>query len=107
MPKDNIEQKQHLIDLMNMENKEAMALVKKYYKILTKHYAENDFAQIIANAMWYNEAIDCAKLDLTNTIEENLSVIEMLKLHGNERCIFAVKQRIKDLKQQLEYLNNL
>lgn len=39
-------------------------------------------------------------------INENNSVLEMLKIHGNERCIFIVKNRIKNLQQQLKKLEN-
>jgi hypothetical protein len=85
MAKDNIEQKQHLIDLMNMENKEAMALVDKYISI----------GCLFANAT------KCAKLDLTNRIE----MLESLQ----NKCIGAfsitINDELQSLKQQLEYLN--
>jgi hypothetical protein len=87
MSKDNIEQKQHLIDIMNMENKEAMALVDKYISI----------GCLFANAT------KCAKLDLTNRIE----MLEDLQ----NKCIGAfsitINDELQSLKQQLEYLNNL
>ena len=39
-------------------------------------------------------------------IDENNSVLEMLKIHGNERCMFVVRHRIKELEQQLKQLEN-
>jgi hypothetical protein len=91
MPKDNIEQKQHLIDLMNMENKEALALVEKY-KFSLRGFTLGNY-----------EANQCAKLDLTNRIE----MLESLQ----NKCIGAfsitINDEIQSLKQQLEYLNNL
>jgi hypothetical protein len=87
MSKDNIEQKQHLIDLMNMENQEVMALVDKYISI----------GCLFANAN------KCAKIDLTNRID----MLESLQ----NKCIGAfsitINDELQSLKQQLEYLNNL
>ena len=37
-------------------------------------------------------------------IEENLSVLEMLKIHGTESSMFRVKMRIEGLEQQLKQL---
>jgi hypothetical protein len=34
-------------------------------------------------------------------IEENLSMLEMLKIHGTERTIFTIKCRLDVLKQEL------
>jgi hypothetical protein len=87
MAKDNIEQKKHLIDLMNMENKEAMALVDKYISI----------GCLFANAT------KCAKLDLTNRIE---MLEDILKEHVNTNIDgYFIYLKIFSLKQQLKYLN--
>jgi hypothetical protein len=99
MSKDNLEQKQHLIDLMNMENKEAMALVEKYKKI------EVDWYGCEYSNLFGKTAIDCAKLDLTNRID----MLERLKYKMLEEAIdnYFICLELESLKQQLEYLNNL
>ena len=39
-------------------------------------------------------------------IEENNSILEMLKMHGNDRCIYVIRERIINLEQQLNNLKN-
>jgi len=39
-------------------------------------------------------------------IDENNSILEMLKMHGNDRCIYVIKERIINLEQQLKQLEN-
>jgi hypothetical protein len=39
-------------------------------------------------------------------IEENLSVLEMLEIHGTESSIFRVKMRIKQLEKELKTDDN-
>jgi len=75
----------------SVDKEKAMALVEKHQ----------------FSGMFKQNAIEHSKLDLQHSIEENLSVIEMLKIHGNERCVFAVEQRLNDLHNQLEHLNSI
>jgi len=53
----------------------------------------------------YNSKSTQAKV-LQAQIEENNSILEMLKTHGNERCVFVVKDRIEELQQKLKQLEN-
>jgi hypothetical protein len=53
----------------------------------------------------YNSKATQAKV-LQAQIEENNSILEMLKTHGNERCVFVVKDRIEELQQKLKQLEN-
>jgi hypothetical protein len=39
-------------------------------------------------------------------IDENTSILEMLKMHGNDRCIYVIRERIINLEQQLKQLEN-
>jgi hypothetical protein len=38
---------------------------------------------------------------LEQQIHENESILEMLEVHGNERCVLVVKHRIFQLEKQL------
>ena len=38
---------------------------------------------------------------IKSRIEENLSMLEMLKIHGTERTIFTIKCRLDVLKEEL------
>lgn len=49
----------------------AKELVDKHYKVLTKHYADNDLAQILAHNMWFEEAKQGALI----TVEEIFKTI--------------------------------
>jgi hypothetical protein len=37
-------------------------------------------------------------------IDENTSILEMLKMHRNDRCIYVIRERIINLEQQLKQL---
>lgn len=37
-------------------------------------------------------------------IEENKSMLEMAKVHLNERAVFVIKDRISQLESELEYI---
>jgi hypothetical protein len=64
---------------------------------------------IYANGLYYG-FIECGKSKwfqaekIKAQIEENLSVLEMLKTHGTESSMFRVKMRIEALEQQLKQL---
>jgi|694.fasta_scaffold20377_18 hypothetical protein len=64
---------------------------------------------IYANGLYYG-FIECGKSKwfqaekIKAQIEENLSVLEMLKIHGTESSMFRVKMRIAGLEQQLKQL---
>jgi len=92
MSKDDLKQKQHLIDLMNMKtDKElAMALVNLYISI----------GCLFANA------IQCAKLDLQHSIEvlEKVRMSYMVDSHKLNLYLFDM---IKSLRSQLEHLNSI
>jgi hypothetical protein len=76
-----------------MENKEAMALVDKYF--------EDGFISLDYNAC----AIQCAKLDLTNRIEMLENLPSGILISQKDTPYYV--ELITNLKQQLEYLNNL
>ncbi len=42
-----------------------------------------------------------AEKELMARIDENKSVFEMLKIHGNARCMFSVRERIQNLYLKL------
>jgi hypothetical protein len=44
--------------------------------------------------------------ELRIRLDENESVLTMLKLHGSERVIFAVTERISRLKREIQTLEN-
>ena len=64
---------------------------------------------IYANGLYYG-FIECGKSKwfqaekIKAQIEENLSVLEMLKTHGTESSIFRVKMRIEGLEKELKEL---
>jgi hypothetical protein len=81
---------------------EAIDLVEKYEKI------EVDWYGCEYSNLFGKTAIDCAKLDLTNRIEmlEKIEIEFLGEEHSNKSHRF-VCNKLKSLKQQLEYLNNL
>ncbi|AGO47468.1 hypothetical protein Phi19:3_gp064 [Cellulophaga phage phi19:3] len=52
----------------------AKNLVDKMYKVATKNYADNDYAQILANKMWFTEAKESAKICVKEIITELNSI---------------------------------
>lgn len=64
---------------------------------------------IYANGLYYG-FIECGKSKwfqaekIKAQIEENLSVLEMLKIHGTESSMFRVKMRIEGLEKELKEL---
>ena len=82
-----------------MKNKEAMALVDKYEKI------EVDWYGCEHSNLFGKTAIDCAKLDLTNRIEM-LGDIKYKSTNEGFGTYF-ISLELANLKQQLEFLNNL
>ena len=48
--------------------------------------------------------IQSAIQDRQSVLEENKSVFEMVKLHGNSRTILPIYDRIQSLSNQIEYL---
>lgn len=48
----------------------AKNLVDRMYKVTTKNYADNDYAQIIANKLWFAEAKESALICVNEIVTE-------------------------------------
>jgi len=98
MSKDNLEQKEHLIDLMNMEtDKElAMALVDKYKSTYELGGVKYKLTQDAVDAR------ECAKLDLQHSIE--LLEWVLIKVEDPQ---FTIQEQLQSLRNQLEHLNSI
>ena len=76
---------------------EAEALAKRRFEL----------DPIYANGLYYG-FIECGKSKwfevekIKAQIEENLSVLEMLKIHGTESSMIRVKMRIEQLKKMCD-----
>ena len=48
----------------------AKNLVDRMYKVTTRNYADNDYAQILANKMWFAEAKESAVICVNEIVAE-------------------------------------
>jgi hypothetical protein len=48
----------------------SQTLVNVHYKVLTKNYADNEVAQILAHSMWFKEAKEAALITVEELIKE-------------------------------------
>lgn len=85
----------------------GLKTIEEQAESLAKRRVELD--PLYANGLYYG-FIECGKSKwfqaekIKAQIEENLSVLEMLKTHGTESSMFRVKMRIEALEQQLKQL---
>lgn len=74
-----------------------------------KQEAENVYwyyGKCLGIQMEYKEAIKCAIQDRQSVLEENESVLQMLKIHGDLRVILPISERITNLTEQINYLKS-
>jgi hypothetical protein len=64
------------------------------------------FSVTLENTISRYEATHCAIFEVQSTLKENESVLEMLKIHGNDRTRLPVKFRIIFLRSVLMVLEN-
>jgi hypothetical protein len=92
----------HGIDI----NKEA----EKYINNIDEEFGTmwtEDKEELIEKIVYFaNNSKSTQSKVLQAQIEENNSILEMLKIHGNERCVFVVKDRIEELQQKLKRLED-
>lgn len=87
----------------------AKDLVDRFYKELTKGFAENDYAQILANSMWHSEAKQCALICVKNEYHEKRELLFLLKSNGHDikqysKWIEKLIQEEKEVKQAIQEL---
>lgn len=67
---------------------------------------EHEFINKNGNKHGYKYGLNTPKMlrhyALIKQIEENKSILEMAKLHMNERAVFTLQDRITTLEQELE-----
>jgi metal-responsive CopG/Arc/MetJ family transcriptional regulator len=83
-------------------NKEAEEYAIKHH--LNKHKGSGD-SEIISFIAGANSKYVQAKI-LKAQIEENRSILRMLKIHGNGRNRLPVLMRVNELEEQLKQLEN-
>ena len=85
---------------MKTPKEKAKKLVDKFYKILTKGFSDNDYAQILADAMWYDEAKQCALICVDEKIETLLNIIGTLPYMYSEYEL-ELHRDLQELKKEI------
>lgn len=85
------------MNITEEQKQEADRIVEKYYP----HSLDDKtiFRDLI-------HSIYCAIQDRQSVLDENESVLQMLKVHGDVRGRIVIHQRILSLTAQIEYLKN-
>jgi hypothetical protein len=79
------------------KNETAMGLVLSFLKIAKgKNHEE-----------CVEYARQCALITIGEKIKENVSMLEMVKVHGNDRVAFAINMRIQTLEDVKDKIINL
>ena len=90
---------------MMKASEKAKELVDRMYKLLTRDYADNDYAQIVANKMWYYEAIQCALICVDQILKEVRDFCDIN--NTDDRLTYDDRMEYwLEVRDEIEKLNN-
>lgn len=90
-----------------MIEERAKELVDRHYKILTKNYADNDLAQILAHNMWFEESKQCALISVDEILKHHDSLLDLGLKNVHMTLESPVKQYNDVLNPIREYWKNV